>query len=153
MTTQQAALQKTMDYLGVRDHSRYELEQKLRRLEFSKEDIAYALNHVEASGWLPPPEVLAEKVAQQLHRKKKSHMYILGYLRQKKLPSVNRDSEIEREKAKKLLLYHFSRLSKGSRDAKNSLPKKMAQFLQNRGFDRETIAKVVHETSGTSKSV
>ena len=149
MTNQQRAVRKAMDYLGIRDHSRHELKTKMRKLEFEDADIDYALDHVEESGWLLSPEALALKVADQLHRKKKSHYYIMAYLQKKKLPAVPRDGNIEREKAQKLVNSRFSRLSNPSQDDK----KVMVNYLKNRGFDRETISKVLNDTSGNSKSI
>lgn len=145
--TKLEAIRKAMDYLGARDHSRRELKKKLQRFEVSPEDIEAALDHVEESGWLLSPEKLAVKVAEQLHRKKKSYFYILGYLREKGLPTVPRVAEIEQEKAQKLLESRFSDLSKLSHSDK----KKRIQYLKNRGFDRETIAKVINDPSGTSE--
>lgn len=149
MKNAQAAVRKAMDYLGVRDHSRHELKTKMRKLEFEDADIEYALDHVEKSGWLLSPEALAQKVADQLHRKKKSHYYILAFLQKKKLPPVPRVAEIELEKAQKLANSRFSRLSNPSQDDK----KVIINYLKNRGFDRETISKVLNETSGNSKSI
>jgi SOS response regulatory protein OraA/RecX len=151
--SRERAIRKAMDYLSIRDHSRYELMKKLTRCEFSVEDIIAAITHAEEGGWLVPPDVMAEKVADQLHRKKKSHLYILGYLKQKKLPSVRRDQGIELEKARKLVQSRFSRLSKRFQGDKKEVRKQIAQFLRGRGFDSETIAKVSHEASGDSKSV
>ncbi len=144
-----AAVKKAMDYLALRDHSRAEIATKLRRLEFSKEDIEHALEYVETSGWLISPEALSLKVTEQLHRKKKSHFYIQQYLQSKKLPPTPRDPEIEKEKALSLVEGRFSRLSKG----KQIDNKKMAQFLKYRGFDPTTIRQVIHEASRHSKSI
>lgn len=128
-----------MDYLAVRDHSRQELETKLSQKDYAPEDIAHALDSLETSGLLASPESLSEKVSENLHQKGKSHTYIEQYLEAKGLPSVPRDSELELEKAEKLLQSHFSKLSKSSETDK----KKMAHFLQNRGFDTETIMKAL----------
>lgn len=150
MKTQKDAIQKAMDYLAMRDHSRHELRTKLAKYDFIEEDIEAALNHVEASGWLLPPQVLADKVAGYLHRKNKSHMYINRFLHSKKLPSVPRDSDLEREKARSLLQGgRFSRLKKSSSDDR----KQAAQFLKFRGFDSETIMRVLNEAPGDSKEV
>lgn len=149
MKTQKDAIKKAMDYLAMRDHSRSELRMKLSKYDFLPDDIESALNHVESSGWLLPPQALAEKVADQLHRKKKSHYYIVKYLQQKQLPPVPRDSDLELEKALSLLEGRFSPLSKPT-----TLDKKQIMvFLRNRGFDHETIQRVVNEASGHSQSI
>lgn len=133
-----SAREKAMDLLAVREHSRHELEQKLAAKKYTKEEIEAALTSLESAGWLPDSKELALRVAETLHRKAKSHMYIVEYLKSKGLPPVPRDSEFELEKAQKLLQSHFSKLSKSSEADK----KQIAQFLKNRGFDTETILSV-----------
>lgn len=134
-----SAREKAMDYLAIRDHSRLELETKLSQKNYTPEEIATALDSLEASGFLASAESLSEKVSENLHQKGKSYTYIEQYLESKGLPPVPRDSELELEKAEKLIKSHFSKLSKSSETDK----KKMAQFLQNRGFDTETIMKAL----------
>jgi len=147
--TKSDAIKKAMDYLAMRDHSRAELRVKLSKYEFEKSDIEAALDHVEHSGWMLPPQALAEKVAETLHRKKKSHYYIVKYLQQKQLPPVSKDPSRELEKAQSLLKGRFSTLSKLSPEDK----KRIVQFLKFRGFDPDTIRRVIHDTSGTEKSI
>lgn len=149
MKTLQDAIQKTMDYLAQRDHSRSELQLKLSRFDFSPEQIENALIHAESKGWLLPADTLSHKVAEELHRKKKSHDYILQYLQQKELPPVPRDSELELEKAQSVLGKRFSPLSKLSDVDK----KQIISYLHNRGFDEETIQRVINETSGHSQDI
>lgn len=127
-----------MDFLAVRDLSRLELTTKLEKNDYPREDIEAAIAKIEAKGWLMEPESLSHKVSETLHRKKKSHLYIVEYLKAKGLPPVPRDSEREREKAEILLKTHFSKMTKSQETDK----KKMAQFLKNRGFDTQTIMKV-----------
>ncbi len=70
-----------MDYLARRDHSEKELRTKLQRCDFSQEEIEKALDFAKNNNWLPKSEELSEKVAQQLHQKKKRyglHQYVLG---------------------------------------------------------------------------
>ena len=149
MKTLSQAIQKAMDYLAMRDHSRSELRMKLAKHDFVPDDIDAALNHVESSGWLLPPQALAEKVADQLHGKKKSHDYIVKYLQQKQLPPVPRESSREYEKACSLLSDRLSPLSKPL-----SLDKKqIINYLRYRGFDHETIQRVINETSGSSPNI
>lgn len=149
MKTRNQAIKKAMDYLAMRDHSRSELRMKLSKHDFLSDDVEAAISHVESSGWLLPPQAMAEKAAAHLHRKKKSHYYILKYLQQKQLPPVPRDSDIELQKALSLLEGRFSPLSKPS-----TLDKKQIMvFLRNRGFDHETIQRVINEASGYSQSI
>ncbi|MBY0316216.1 MAG: recombination regulator RecX [Bdellovibrionales bacterium] len=133
-----SAYNKVMDYLALRDHSEHELIQKLKRAKYTPEEIATAMEKVVGSSWMPKPEVMAQKVANSLHRKRKSYLYIMQYLKQKKLPMVPRDADIEEEKARSLAEGRFSDLSNLSQLDK----KKVARFLQSRGFDFETINRV-----------
>lgn len=149
MKTLNEVIKKAMDLLAIRDHSRSELRLKLSRYEFLPEDIEAALDHSEASGWILPAQALSEKVAEELHRKKKSHDYIVQYLQQKELPPVPRDADRELEKALSALGGRFSPLSNPSTVDK----KQIMVFLQNRGFDEETIQRVVNEASGRSQSI
>lgn len=143
MTGGKSAREKAMDYLAIRDHSRKELATKLEHKNYAREDIAIALDGLEAQGLLLSPEKMADKVAQNLHDKLKSHGYIEQYLESKGLPPVPRDSERELEKAQKLLESQFSKLSK-STDADT---KTIAQFLKNRGFDTQTILSLVPDSN------
>ena len=135
-------LTKTMDYLSMRDHSKSELREKLRRKDYKDLEIEAALHIVEEKGWLLPPEELAEKVSLQLHLKKKSHSYIDQYLRSKELPSVAMNAELELEKALEITKSRFSTLSNASDEDK----KQIARILKTRGFDSETISRLIHET-------
>lgn len=130
------AVTKAMDYLAIRDHSAYELEKKLTQKEYTPEEIEKALSHVQERGWLLPPDELSERVAEQLHRKNKGYSYILQYLKEKRLPAVDKDYERELEKAQELLSKRFPGLSNPSFTDK----KQVARMLKNRGFDHETIS-------------
>jgi SOS response regulatory protein OraA/RecX len=134
-----SAREKAMDYLSIRLHSREELKTKLQKNKYSQEDIDDALHHVESSGWLPSPEALAQNVRDSLERKMKSHLYIEQYLQGKGLPTLPYDSEREYEKAQNLVESHFSKLSK----SKDKDKKHVAQLLETRGFDEETISRIL----------
>lgn len=135
-----SARHKMMDYLAQRNHSEYELQQKLRRCEYTAEEIEEALSEARGRMWMPDPQELSAHLARELHRKRKSHFYILQHLQQKRLPSIEKDAEMELKKARSLIEGRFSGLSKPSAEDK----KKMAQFLKNRGFDYDTIARIIH---------
>ncbi|MCC6138520.1 MAG: regulatory protein RecX [Bdellovibrionaceae bacterium] len=138
MSESKSAREKTMDYLAIREHSRLELETKLKKHNYSNDDIQTALDHAEKAGWLQTPQALALKVSENLHSKNKSYFYIEEYLNSKGLPPVPRDSERELEKAQILLKSQFSKLSKSTEKDKKQ---QALRFLQNRGFDSETISK------------
>lgn len=124
-----------MDFLARRDHSEKELREKLMQ-RFEEAEVEKAIGEVRDRGWLLPPEELAAKVAESLHRKNKSYYYILHFLRKKGLPSVDRDSEREQEKALSILTSKAKDL--GDRNHLLSL-------LKNRGFDTDTSRKALDE--------
>jgi regulatory protein len=137
---QPSARNKIMDYLAQRDHSEKELRDKLAR-RYSPEEISEAIEGVRASGLLREPEELAKAVAAQLARKKKSYRYIQEFLKKKGLPAVQKTGEEELEKARELLLLKFR---KGPPFSYEEKPK-VQRYLMYRGFDHETIRKVMNE--------
>lgn len=138
--TADLALKKAMDFLARRDHSEREIRQKLAK-KFEPEDVDNVVEILKKRNWLPNDEeqalALAEKVAGTLHRKKKGLNYINGYLRQKGLPPVVKDEELELEKARALVKTKFRKLE----DVKD----KAGRFLLARGFDSSTVRKVIFE--------
>lgn len=139
---QVTAQTKLLDYLARRDHSEKELRRKLSR-RYPPEEIAQALSWAHTRGWLKTPDELAEQVARSLERKNKSNRYINQYLREKGLPPLPLQPEREAEKCRRLLVgkLKFPEDSLPSRE----LLGKMRRLLLQRGFDRETIRKVLHE--------
>lgn len=137
--TQTSAKVKLMDFLARRDHSERELIKKLLR-HFSVEEIEEAILWARQHGWLAPADKISKKVADTLHRKHKGIFFINSYLREKGLPSVPKDSQVELEKARHLVK-NKTRLLKPGTDGKQ----KLSRFLASRGFDGETIRKALHE--------
>lgn len=91
-----------------------------------------------------PPHELSEKVVEELHRKQKGYLYISHYLREKGLPAVDKDLEFEYKKGMDLLLRKFHNQENSPAVARDLIAKKI-RFLSNRGYDQETIRKVVYE--------
>lgn len=140
---QKTARVKAMDYLARRDHSEKELREKLKK-NYSQEEIDAALKELTDRGWLLPPQELTEKVTQNLHSKKKGFLYIQNFLRQKGLPEATRDGEVEFQKAMELVESRVENLQDH---------KRLASLLKNRGFDTETISRVIYEIRRTAPSV
>lgn len=134
---------KAMDFLARRDHSEKELREKLAR-DYDDDEIETTIQEVKERGWLLPPEELSEKVTNELHRKRKGHLYILNFLRQKGLPEVPKNPEIEMEKALQILESKM----KDPGDTQRTV-----SLLKNRGFDTETITRVLHEIRRNSPSI
>ena len=130
------AQNKLMDYLSRRDHSEKELRTKLRTHEFSEAEIDGAIATAKESGWMSPPEELAERVYLRLNEKGKGALYIQRYLAEKGLPDVHIDEDIELEKGRKLI----EPLIERGEDRE-----KQQRYLTNRGYAPKTIRKVLHE--------
>lgn len=146
--TKLAAQKKVMDLIAKRDHSEKELRQKLRKsfsrhqegealVELLEEAIEFAKDH----RFIGDPEELAGRMADMLHRRHKGIHYINNYLREKGLPSVSADSDLELEKALHLVKNKYSEDYKFSRDEKA----RVGRFLASRGFDSQTVRKVLYE--------
>ena len=123
-----------MDYLARRDHSEKELREKLGR-NFTPQEIQEAVEYATEHGWMTAPEELSERVALRLHEKYRGHLYICQYLRQKGLPLVDKDDDIEYKKA-----LEWANLKWSSCEDKG----KIAQSLSRRGFESAIIRKVLY---------
>lgn len=135
------AKRKVMDLLARRDHSVKELKKKLKEKNFAEDDIAEAIEFAQENRWLGNENTMAERMAASLHRKGKGIHYINHTLKEKGLPQVSPDREIELEKALRLVKNKYSDLENLSREEKA----KIGRFLQARGFDSETVRKVIYE--------
>jgi regulatory protein len=134
---------KIMDYLARRDHSELEIKQKLsKKGDYTPEEIAEGINWARQHNWLPEPEVVSQKVADTLHRKYKGIHFINQYLREKGLPTVGRNDELELEKARYLVK---NKASLRRKTEKATVKVRIARFLSSRGFDGAVIRRIVHE--------
>lgn len=136
---QASARNKLMDLLARRDHSEQELRTKLRRRKFSEEEIDRAISEARDHNWMAPPKEIGEKYAQSLHNKNKGIHYINHQLQSKGLPTLAMDSDLELEKAQRVVENKFPDLKKLDRDDKG----RVARLLSARGFDSDTIRKII----------
>lgn len=143
-----SAKHRAMDLLAQREHSEKELKLKLVRskYEYSDEEISEALEYVKKNNWLGSPILVAEKMANSLHKKNKGIQYINAYLKDKGLPSISSDPELELEKAQKLIKNKYSFTSKDIDPLeRKKIQAKAMRFLASRGFSSETIRKALYE--------
>lgn len=146
----QLAQKKVMDLLAQREHSESELRQKLRSslgrssafetpddLEEVVDDV---IRFAKEKNFLGDSTELAIRTAESLHKKHKGILYINSYLQEKGLPEVETDADLELAKAMHLVK---------TKNSENKLSRedqaKMARFLSSRGFDEETVRKVLYE--------
>ncbi len=134
------AYDKMAYYLGARDHSLKELHLKLSK-NFSQAIVNSTLEKAINQGLITSPKELAKKTAQMLHGKNKGYYYIKNYLKKKGLPEVPKEEDIEIDKACAILDNHFREGDPLSYEQKQ----KGMRLLNNRGFDGETIKKVIYE--------
>jgi regulatory protein len=139
------ATHTVVDLLSRREHSEKELKQKLKKREFTNEEIDQALQKAKDHQLISKPEDIAERFANQLHRKNKGIHFINSTLHEKGLPSVSRDEELELEKAKALVKTKYSRFNFDSKEATREEKLKVMRFLASRGFDSSTIRKVIND--------
>ncbi|RME14270.1 MAG: regulatory protein RecX [Bdellovibrio sp.] len=137
--TYSRALLYLADLLARRDHSKKELQQKLSK-KFDPQTIKKAIQYAQEQKWMLPEKELAQKVALSLHRKGKGHYYIQKYLKEKGLPSIPEDLELEKTKALQLI-------QKKKKDKPKSLQEKqkLKFFLANKGFSSECIHQVLQK--------
>ena len=124
----QKCLNKLQKYLSIRDHSVYELKNKLKK-HFSEQDIKSALDFALSKKWLKPEGELAVQLVGELNRKNKGWLYIVQALKKKNLPVPKKDLHQEGKKAKYWIKKHLS-----------SHPQKLARILTNKGFESSVIA-------------
>ena len=119
--------------LQGRDHSERELRTKLFR-RFSPCDIDKALNEARQRGLLLEPQKLSENFARIWHRRHKGHAYIQNQLKQKGLPLVDKDADLELQKAR-----HIAQKLHEADKAR------LSRRLMTRGFEYDTIKQVVDD--------
>ena len=133
-----SARDKVMDLLARRNHSDLELRRKLSRF-YPMDDVEDAIANAKAHGWMAPPEEISERVAVEMSRKKKGHRFINQFLKNKGLPSVAKDSAHEIEKGLAIVLAKMGKAGPFDR----SEQQKIYRLLINRGFDDDTIRRVL----------
>ncbi|PIS10367.1 MAG: RecX family transcriptional regulator [Bdellovibrio sp. CG10_big_fil_rev_8_21_14_0_10_47_8] len=144
MKSATSARNKMMDYLARREHTEKELRTKLSK-GFPTDEVEQALDYGKQQGWIANSSDsvrdLADKVATELHRKKKGILYINHFLEEKGLPPIKKNHTEELEKAQELIENKFS----GQNWEERKVKEKASRLLISRGFDHETVRKVVYD--------
>ncbi len=117
-------------FLSKRTHSETELIAKLSKKGFSEEEILEQIKFAQSKRWMEKPEEIQERVVQKWHEKHKSHAWIENYLKEKGLPTIERDGSLEIKKAQHLLSKKFGFVSEDNYN-------KACQYLASRGFSLE----------------
>jgi len=139
------ALNSALRILTRRDHSRHELVLKLKRRDFSKEDIDYAISSCEQFDYIND-ERTAQVYIRELKRKGYGKKRIQLELNKKGLKGTRilgiLDKSVsendEREGAERILNKNTKRFEREKDRLKRR--DKIFRFLNARGFSREVIA-------------
>lgn len=134
------ALAALVRYQARRDHSQVELRTKLSR-RYPKEAVEWAIEEAREKRWLMPEGELAARAAASLARRGRSHMEINLKLKRRGLPPQAKDRDAELEKGRALVQTKFGKADNFDRD---EVPR-VIRFLRYRGFDHETIRRVIYE--------
>lgn len=144
-STKLTAKRKAMDLIARRDHSEKELRKKLKDKFADQEDgleaIEEAIAYAKDNNWLGDPVNLAYRLADMLHRRNKGVYYINNYLREKGLPAIEVDRALELEKALAIVKNKYAEDYNFTREEKA----RVGRLLASRGFDSETVRKVLYE--------
>lgn len=127
--------------IARRDHSEKEIRTKLSDKGHTEAEIEDAIQSAKDNRWLLEPEVIAQRMAKALHQRHKGQRAINHKLREKGLPPVSVDPELELEKALRLAETRWSKVKNPDRKARD----KVGRFLLGRGFDPSIVRKVVYE--------
>lgn len=133
------ALDKLASYLGIRDHSRLELQEKLSK-NFSPEVIDRVIAEAESKNWLPSEDEIATRAALVFQRKLKSRRYIDSQLEKRGLPRPPRDDAAEQATALKVVEKKFGPVGELEVEQRQQA----LRYLANRGFDENTIRMVLN---------
>ncbi len=127
---------KIMDLMAISDRSEQQLFEKLAHVT-DPQILTEALTWSKTQSWNPAPEKLQNSVVENLNQKNKGQYAINKKLEDLGLNTVQIDPEIELEKAMEAVENKFSK----------PLPiekMRMMRFLSGRGFDLETVEKVLN---------
>ena len=149
-TSHQQAMNTAVRILTNRDHSRYELKQKLQQRGFGRKIINTVIVECERLNYINDPRT-AHVYISQLKRKCFGKRYIRMALRKKRLSGTaienilqeNYSGDDERENAGKLLGKKMDTFKREA-DLKKRRDK-IYRFLYSRGFKAEIIADVIRD--------
>ena len=130
-------------FVALRDHSRFELETKLRQRDFSPGVIKRVLTDAEKHGLITSEFAIASRQRELFDRRLKSRRFIEEQLRRRQLPlpaPTEADEELELGKMRELVSRKY-----GSPDRLSFEERQRAfRFLKYRGFEDRSIQRVLN---------
>lgn len=149
----EAARGVALRFLGYSARSRSEMQKRLERDEFTPEVIAAVLAEMEAHNWVNDAQFARDWVEDRADRKKYGKSRLAAELRRKgvdkdevtaALGAVNEEDELERARAAAASKWKLD-ASETDREAIEAEKRRVAGFLQRRGFGWSIITKVLAE--------
>jgi SOS response regulatory protein OraA/RecX len=128
-----------MGLLARRDHSELELRQKLQG-HYCEDEIEEAIGYIRSRNLLAADQDIARRLIDGQERKLKSARAINESLEIRGLPEMEPDAEREFQKA--CVLVEGKLAKTGPFDYEEQT--RIYRLLANRGFDEETIHKVIN---------
>lgn len=136
-------------YLGQRAHSRTEIETKLARRDFQKEDIAKAMERLEAAGLLDDEQFAADFVRSRLGRRSASRQELRYELKKRGIePEVLRRTlaalpeDSDYEQALQTARKKVGQLASADKTVRR---RRTLALLARRGFGAEISYRVLDE--------
>jgi len=139
MESNSNVLKKLADCLSRRDYAPKELKEKLLPI-FDEEAVDQAIATAQAKSWIKPLDELSQNIYRQLNQKNQGILAINYKLQQKDLPLIKKEEQLEIKKAENSLAKKYQNKTSFNHEQKQ----KACRFLNQKGFDEETIYQVVH---------
>lgn len=147
----EAALNVAFRYLGYSARSRSEMERRLERAGFEPDIIDKVVSELEARDWLDDSKFAQDWVEDRADRKRYGRRRLAQELRNKgierdqidaALETIETEDEVTRALAAARTRWDSQTLSQADFQTQQSEKRRMAQFLQRRGFTWEVISQV-----------
>jgi regulatory protein len=133
--TTKSSTHKMMDLIAIRDHSEKEIRKKLS-VYYENDEIQKAIDYGKKHNWIPESfeqlSKLSEQFASQLQRKGKGKLAVNQKLKEKGLPAISSDFDVELKNALSL-----AKKKLGSKTADKKMKEKIGRFLIGRGFSTD----------------
>ena len=149
----EAARAVALRFLGYSARSRSEMQKRLERDEFAPEIIAAVLAELEARNWVNDAQFARDWVEDRAERKKYGKGRLAAELRRKgvdkdevtaALDTVEDDDELARARSAAASRWKLSE-DETDREAIQAEKRRVAAFLQRRGFGWAIITQVLAE--------
>ncbi|HZT41046.1 MAG TPA: regulatory protein RecX [Chthonomonadaceae bacterium] len=148
----EAARAVALRFMGYTARSRAEVERRLTRAEFPPEVVTAVLDELEERGWLDDAQLAQAWVADRADRKKYGRRRLAAELKRKGVDketlqeavgAIADADEMERALAAARMKWHPEVLETADSSALQAEKRRLAEFLQRRGFSWEIITQVL----------